>query len=130
MSCEIIQFSAAPIWKQTTFAKGQHKHTDANPKQIERAIADDEAWLAAHPTKRTGNVEACAKRRAQTRTFKEAMRQRIREIAASLNLSDVQIGPALKLKHEAIGCFCQTHSVNIGWLLEGIEPIFKAWPTS
>jgi hypothetical protein len=58
------------IWKQTTFAKGQHKHTDANPKKIEKAIADDLAWLAAHPTRRTGNSEACAKRRA----FNEAMR--------------------------------------------------------
>ena len=30
------------IWKQTTFAKGQHKHMDANPKKIERAIAEDQ----------------------------------------------------------------------------------------
>src|SRR5277367_6336414 len=98
------------IWKRATLAAGQHKHTDIKPARIERAIADDEAWLAAHPTKRTGNVEACARRRA----FKEAMRQRIREIAASLNLSDIQIKPVLKLKHEAIGRFCQTHSVNLG----------------
>ena len=114
------------IWKQTTFAKGQYKHTDANPKKIERAIAEDQAWLAAHPTKRTGNREACAKRRA----FKEAMRQRVREIAASRDLSDEVIRPVLKLKHEEIGRFCKTYGVNPEWLLEGIEPIFKAWPTS
>jgi hypothetical protein len=117
-------------WKRATLEAGQHKHTDTNPERIKRSIADDEAWLAAHPTKRTGNVEACAKRLEERRAFKEAMRQRIREIAASLNLSDIQIKPALKLKHEAIGHFCQTYSVNIGWLLEGVGPIFKAWPTS
>ena len=100
--------------------------TDVKPEKIERAIADDEAWLAAHPTKRTGNVEACAKRRA----FKEAMRQRIKEVAATRDLADEVIRPVLKLKHQEIGRFCQTHSVNIGWLLEGIGPIFKPWPTS
>jgi hypothetical protein len=113
-------------WKEATFAKGQHKHTDINPKKIEKAIADDLAWLLAHPTRRTGNSEACAKRRA----FKEAMRQRVREIAASRNLSDEEIRPVLKLKHEEVGRFCKAHGVNIGWLLEGIGPMFKVWPTS
>jgi hypothetical protein len=42
-------------WKQETFAGGQHKYTDANPKKIERAIADDLAWLAAHPTRRSNS---------------------------------------------------------------------------
>lgn len=98
----------------------------ANPKQIERAIAADGAWLAAHPTKRTGNREECAKRRA----FKEAMRQRVREIAATRDLSDEDIKPVLRLKHEEIGRFCKTYDVNPEWLLEGIEPIFKPWPTA
>ena len=118
--------TGAVTWKRATFEAGQHRFTDTKPERIERAIANDEAWLAAHPTKRTGNVEACAKRRA----FKEAMRQRIREIAASLNLSDIQIKPALRLKHEEVGRFCEAHGVNIGWLLEGIGPMFKVWPTS
>ena len=113
--------TGAVTWKRATFEAGQHRFTDTKPERIERAIANDEAWLAAHPTKRTGNVEACAKRRA----FKEAMRQRIREIAASLNLSDIQIKLALRLKHEEVGRFCQTHSVNPGWLLEGAAPMFK-----
>jgi hypothetical protein len=117
--------TGAITWKRATFAAGQHKHTDTKPVRIERAIADDEAWLAAHPTKRTGNVEACAKRREESRAFKEAMRQRIREIAASLNLSDVQIGPALKLKHFAIAGFVEEHSVNLEWLLEGRGDVFK-----
>jgi hypothetical protein len=118
--------TGAITWERATLEAGQHRFTDTSPKKIERAIADDLEWLAAHPTKRTGNVEACAKRRA----FKEAMKQRIREIAASLNLSDIQIKPALKLKHEEIGRFCETHGVNLGWLLEGVGPMFKPWPTS
>lgn len=109
-------------WKEATFAKGQHRHTDANPKQIERAIADDLAWLEAHPTKRTGNPEAIARRRE----FNEAMRQRIREIAASLNLSDELIRPALKLKHHEIARFSEAHNVSLKWLYEGVGPIFKA----
>jgi hypothetical protein len=113
-------------WKQTTFAKGQHEHTDVNPKKIERAIADDQAWIAAHPTRRSKSSEAMAR----SREFKIAMRQRIKEIAASRDLSDEAIRPVLKLKHEEIGRFCQTHGVNIGWLLEGAAPMFKAWPTS
>ncbi|MGA2999498.1 hypothetical protein [Bradyrhizobium sp.] len=78
------------------------------------------------PDQTTGNKEAITRRRE----FKEAMRRRIREIAASLNLSDEQIEPTLKLKHEVIGRFCEAHGVSIGWLLEGIEPMFKVWPTS
>jgi hypothetical protein len=41
-------------WKKTNFAAGQHKYTNVKSEKIERAIADDLAWLAGHPTKRTG----------------------------------------------------------------------------
>lgn len=58
------------------------------------------------------------------------MRQRIREVAASHNLSDEDIKPVLRLKHQEVGRFCETHRVNIGRLLERVGPIFKAWPTS
>src|SRR5271154_1082313 len=75
--------TGAVTWKRATFAKEQHKHTDVDPKKIERAIADDLAWLAAHPTRRS-NSEAMAR----SREFKIAMRQRIKEIAAARNLSD------------------------------------------
>jgi hypothetical protein len=107
-------------WKQATFANGQHTHTDVNPKKIERSIADDLAWLAAHPTRRS-NSEAMTRRRE----FNEAMRQRIKEIAASRGLSDEEIKPVLKLKHEEIGRFSRTHGVNIKWLLGGDGPIFN-----
>ena len=59
------------------------------------------------------------------RNDQAVLRRRIREIAASLNLSDIQIGPALKLKHFAIAGFVEEHSVNIEWLLEGRGDVFK-----
>jgi hypothetical protein len=117
---------AAINWKRAKLASRDFAHLPTKVERIERAIAEDMEWLAAHPTKRTGNVEACAKSRA----FKEAMRQRIREIAASRDLTDEDIKLVLRLKHAAIGHFCQAHGVNIGWLLEGVGPIFKPWPTS
>jgi hypothetical protein len=83
-------------------------------------IADDEAFLAAHPTRRS-NSEAIAHRRE----FKEAMRQRIRDIAASRDLSDEEIRPVLKLKHHEIANFTERHGVNLAWLLEGKGRIFK-----
>jgi hypothetical protein len=78
------------------------------------------AFLAAHPV-RTRNSEAMARRRA----FKEAMRRRIRDIAASRDLSEEEIKPALKLKHREIANFTEAHGVNLEWLLEGRGPIFK-----
>jgi ribosomal 50S subunit-associated protein YjgA (DUF615 family) len=53
------------------------------------------------------------------------MRQRIRDIAASRDLSDEEIKPVLKLKHEEVARFTEKHGVNLGWLLEGEGRIFK-----
>jgi hypothetical protein len=39
-------------WKQQVFAKGNYKFTDVRKEQIEKAIAEDLAFLAAHPTRR------------------------------------------------------------------------------
>jgi hypothetical protein len=115
-------------WKQATFAGGQHKYTDTNPKKIERAIAADVAWLAGHPTKKSRPMSN--ERKEERRAFKEAMRQRIREIAASRDIPDDEIRPALSLKHRHIVEFATKYSVNFEWLLEGVGPMFKAWPTS
>ena len=41
--------NAAVNWKQAALARGQHHHIDVGSELIERAIADDVAWLAAHP---------------------------------------------------------------------------------
>ena len=110
-------------WKQAALASGEHCHIGVKSERIERAIADDEAFLAAHPTRRS-NSEAMAHRRE----FKEAMRQRIRDIAASRDLSDEEIGPVLKLKHHEIANFTEKHGVNLAWLLEGKGRIFEKDP--
>jgi hypothetical protein len=89
----------------------------------EQAIADDLAFLAAHPV-RQSNGEA----RARRREFKDALRRRIRDIAASRDLSDDEIKPALTLKHREIAEFSEKHGVNLEWLLEGKGRIFKKDP--
>jgi hypothetical protein len=106
-------------WKQAALARGDLCYTGVKPERVERAIADDLAFLAAHPTRRS-NSEAMAR----SREFKEAMRQRIREIAASRDLSDEEIKPVLKLKHHEVARFTKVHGVNVGWLLEGKGRIF------
>jgi hypothetical protein len=98
-------------------------HTDVKSERIERAIADDLAFLAAHPVR--GSSSETMERR---RKFKEAMRQRIRDIAASRDLSDEGIKPVLKLKHHEIAEFTEKHGVNLEWLLEGKGRVFKKDP--
>jgi hypothetical protein len=61
---------------------------------------------------------------AHRREFKAAMRQRIRDIAASRDLSAEEIKPALTLKHHEIAKFIERHGVNAEWLLEGTGRIF------
>jgi hypothetical protein len=73
-----------------TLVRGQHRYIGVKSEQIERAIAKDLAFLAVHPTRRS-NSETMARRRE----FKEAMRQRIRDVAASRDLSDEEIRPVL-----------------------------------
>jgi hypothetical protein len=94
---------------------GEVCHLPTRAERIERAIAEDLAFLAAHPL-RWSNSEAIAHRRE----FKAAMRQRIRDIAASRNLSDEEIKPALTLKHPDIAKFSEKHGVNLAWLFASI----------
>ena len=94
--------------------RNEYDYASVKKERIERAIADDLAFLAAHPVRRS-NSEAWARRRE----FKEAMRQRIRDIAASRDLSDEEIKPVLTLKHHEIAEFTEKHGVNVEWLLEG-----------
>jgi hypothetical protein len=115
--------TASVKWKQMALARGDHRYTDVKPERIERAIAEDLAFLAAHPVRRS-NSEAWARQRE----FKEAMRQRIRDIAASRDLSDEEIKPVLKLKHREIAEFTEKHGVNIEWLLEGKGRVFEKDP--
>ena len=110
----------AVTWKRAKLKSSDFSHLPLEAPRVERAIADDLAFLATHPTRRS-NSETMAHRRE----FKEAMRQRIRDIAASRDLSDEEIKPVLKLKHEEVGRFTEKHGVNLGWLLEGKGRIFK-----
>ena len=116
---------AAVAWKRAKIKSDEFKWLPISLARAERAIADDLAFLAAHPTRRS-NSEMMARRRE----FKEAMRQRIREIAASRDLSDEEIRPVLKLKHHEIARFTEVHGVNLAWLLEGKGRIFESGPTS
>jgi hypothetical protein len=52
-----LMFTPAPdmlsvTWKRGQLKAGHHKHTDLTTERIERAIADDIAFLKAHPTRR------------------------------------------------------------------------------
>jgi hypothetical protein len=110
-------------WKRAKVKSDDFKQLPITLARAERAIADDVAFLAAHPTRRS-NSEAMAR----SREFKEAMRQRIGDIAASRNLSDEEIKPALSLSHEAVGEFVEKHGVIWPWLLEGNGRIFESDP--
>jgi hypothetical protein len=110
-------------WKRAKIKSDEFNRLPITLVRAEQAIADDVAFLAAHPTRRS-NSEAMAR----NREFKEAMRQRIRDIAASRDLSDEEIKPILRLKHHQIGEFTEKHGVNLEWLLEGRGRVFKNDP--
>jgi hypothetical protein len=114
--------AAAIAWKRAQLAGGDFSYLPTKAERIERVIADDLAFLAAHPTRRSDG-EAMVSKRA----FNEAMRQRIRELAGSRNLPDDEIKAVLRLKHQEIGAFAIKHSVSLAWLLEGAGPIFKKY---
>jgi hypothetical protein len=54
---------ASVKWKQAALAGRQYRHTAVKPERIERAIADDLAFLAAHPVRqskrRSGEGQRC-----------------------------------------------------------------------
>jgi hypothetical protein len=110
-------------WKRAKIKSDEFNRLPITLARAEQAVADDLAFLAAHPTRRS-NGEAMAR----TREFKEVMRQRIREIAASRDLSDEEIKPVLSLKHQRVAEFVDKHGVNFKWLYEGIGNIFKTGP--
>lgn len=108
-------------WKQRVLASGDLQHCDVPPERVKKSIDADIAWLDAHPTKKTMTTEA----RDARRNFKEAMRRRIKDIAASRDIPDDEIRPVLSLRHRHIGEFVTKYSVNLEWLLEGEGRIFK-----
>jgi hypothetical protein len=60
-----------------------------------------------------------AEAKEQRRNFKEAMRLRIKEFAASRDIPDDEIRPVLSLRHRHIAEFATTYNVSLDWLLEG-----------
>jgi hypothetical protein len=113
----------AVAWKRAQLAERDFSDLATKAERIERVIADDVAFLDAHPARRS-NSETMAR----NREFKEAMWQRIRDIAASRDLSEEEIKPVLRLKHHEIGEFTEKHGVNLEWLLEGKGRIFRKDP--
>jgi hypothetical protein len=45
--------AADVAWKRAAFKAGDHEYTDIKPERIERAIADDVTFLAAHPVRQS-----------------------------------------------------------------------------
>jgi hypothetical protein len=111
-------------WKRAKIKSDEFKRLPITLARAEQMIADDLAFLAAHPTRRAADPLVLA----HSREFKDAMRQRIRDIAASCDLSDEEIKPVLKLKHQEIGEFTEKHGVNLEWLLEGRGRVFEKDP--
>jgi hypothetical protein len=110
-------------WKKARLAIGEIERAGMTRERAQNVIDGDIAFLAAHPTKKSKPMSTEAKERR--RNFKEAMRRRIKDIAASRDLSDEEIKPALSLKHHAIAEFTEKHGVSLDWLLEGKGRIFN-----
>jgi hypothetical protein len=102
-------------WKKARLAIGEIERAGMTRERAQNVIDGDIAFLAAHPTKKSKPMSTEAKE--HRRNFKEAMRRRIREIAASRNLSDEEIKPVLRLRHHEIANFSEKHGVNLEWLL-------------
>lgn len=111
---------AGVLWKKAHLIADGIKYLPVESGQVERAIEADEAFLASHPVRQTPT--------ADRRAFREAMRQRIREVAALRTLHDDDFRPALSLRHRQIGEFCEAHGVSLDWLLEGQGEMFKRGP--
>jgi hypothetical protein len=50
--------AASVKWKQMAVAGGKHHYTGVKSERIERAIADDLAFLAAHPVRQSNRRSA------------------------------------------------------------------------
>jgi hypothetical protein len=104
-------------WKKTRVAIGELERAGMTRERAQKVIDGDIAFLAAHPTKKSKPMSAEAKE--QRRNFKEAMRRRIKEFAASRDIPDDEIRPVLSLRHHHIAKFVETYNVSLDWLLEG-----------
>jgi hypothetical protein len=113
-------------WKKARLASGDLERAGMTRERAQNVIDGDIAFLAAHPTKKSKPMSTEAKERR--RNFKEAMRRRIKDIAAARDIPDDEIRPVLSLRHRLIGEFATKYNVNLEWLLEGEGRIFKKDP--
>ena len=95
-------------------------------ERAQNVIDGDIAFLATHPTRKSKPMSN--ERKEERRNFKEAMRRRIKDIAASRDIPDDEIRPVLSFRHRCIGEFTTKYNVNLEWRLEGDGRIFKKDP--
>src|SRR5256886_3540745 len=69
-SCSPAPDVAAIAWKRAALKSGQHEHTDVKTERVERAIADDVAFLTSHPTRTKGLRKMPASSILQTKGVK------------------------------------------------------------
>ncbi|WP_316196868.1 hypothetical protein [Bradyrhizobium sp. SZCCHNS3053] len=115
--------TAAVAWKKRTLASGQHKRIGAETGPLDRAIERDEAWLKEHPVRRPRPVDPAAV--TERKQANDDIRHRIKEVAASLNLSTYEIRPALTLQSRKVCSFIQEHGISADWLLTGEGRVFE-----
>jgi hypothetical protein len=65
----------AIMWKETTLAQGQHQHIGVKDQTLQRAIAADKAFLAAHPVRQIQEQAGAAMKRR--RRLRKRNRQRL-----------------------------------------------------
>jgi hypothetical protein len=65
-------------------------------------------------------------RKEERRIFKDAMRQRIKQVAVARDIPDDEIQPVLSLKHRHVAEFATNQGVNFAWLYEGTGEMFGA----
>jgi hypothetical protein len=110
-------------WKKARLAIGELERAGMTRERAQNVIDGDIAFLATHPTRKSKPMSN--DRKEERRNFKEAMRRRIKDIAASRDIPDDEIRPVLSLRHRCIGEFTTKYNVNLEWLLEGDGRIFK-----
>lgn len=121
-----------PRFDHWRFAEDQGISTDwrfdGDMRAYPRQSAPHKVRLPARVARaRRTHSEAVALRRE----FKLAMRQRIKDVAASRDLSNEDIKAVMTLKHHEIARFTEEHGVNVDWLLTGEGRVFtKDIPTS
>jgi hypothetical protein len=112
-------------WKQRKL-KGDKglRYCSIKPGELERAIAKDIAWLKAHPTRlrpagQKGEAHMNPKEKEERRAFNEAMRARLKLVAAERNVPDDQMKWIGRLRHDDLVTFVHKHNLSWAWVFCG-----------